>query len=84
MVAVTSLADAGPGSLRAALEDASGPRTVVFRTSGTIVLSRHIRMEGEADSFVTVAGQTAPGDGVQLAPSASRFAPAPTTSCSAI
>ncbi len=66
VVEVTSLADMGPGTLRAALEDATGPRTVVFRTSGTIALSRHIRMQGESDSFVTVAGQTAPGDGIQL------------------
>jgi cysteine-rich repeat protein len=39
----------------------------VFRVSGTIVSSRPIRMEGESDSFVTVAGQTVPGDGIQLA-----------------
>jgi len=67
VVEVTSLADTGPGSLRAALEDGTGPRTVVFRTSGTISLSQHIHMRGESDSFVTVAGQTAPGEGIQLA-----------------
>ena len=35
---VTTLADAGPGSLRAALE-ATGPRTVVFRVAGLITLA---------------------------------------------
>jgi cysteine-rich repeat protein len=67
VVEVTSLADDGPGSLRAALEDASGPRTVVFRVAGTIMLASPIQLRGEAGSFITIAGQTAPGDGVQLA-----------------
>lgn len=67
VVAVTSLSDSGPGSLRAALQDATGPRTVVFRVSGTIALASPLRVEGAPDSFVTVAGQTAPGDGIQLA-----------------
>lgn len=67
VVEVTSLADAGSGTLRAALEDTTGPRTVVFRVSGTIALSQHLRLDSESHSFVTIAGQTAPGDGVQLA-----------------
>lgn len=62
VIEVTSLADAGPGTLRAALE-ASGPRIVVFRVAGTITLQERIRVE---DPYVTVAGQTAPGDGVQV------------------
>jgi hypothetical protein len=59
---VTNLDDSGSGSLRAAME-AKGPRIVVFRIGGTIVL------EGEIDvrhPFLTVAGQSAPGGGISL------------------
>ncbi|WP_197531557.1 hypothetical protein [Posidoniimonas corsicana] len=57
---VTTLNPTGPGSLGAAL-DASGPRTVVFRVSGTI--------DGNFDidnDNVTIAGQTAPGGGIAI------------------
>src|SRR5687768_15014879 len=40
---VTNLDDAGPGSLRAALEE-TGPRTVVFAVGGTIVLESALRI----------------------------------------
>ncbi len=59
---VTTLADSGPGSLRAALET-PGPRIVVFRVGGTIELESTILV---VDPFLTVAGQTAPGGGVLL------------------
>ncbi|MEZ4273533.1 MAG: hypothetical protein R3C68_19480 [Myxococcota bacterium] len=56
--------DSNPGSLRHALEVATGPRTVVFRVGGTLALESPLSIT-EAGSFVTVAGQTAPG-GIQL------------------
>ncbi len=61
VVEVTHLNDGGPGSLRAAME-ASGPRIVVFRVSGTITLRSAIRL---STPYLTVAGQTSPG-GVQV------------------
>jgi pectate lyase len=62
VILVTSLADSGSGSLRACME-ASGPRTCVFTVGGTINLSSSIRV---GNPFLTVAGQTAPGTGVQV------------------
>lgn len=62
VIEVTNLNDSGPGSLRAALE-ASGSRIVVFRTGGTIKLASDIVV---LNPFLTVAGQTAPGDGITI------------------
>jgi uncharacterized protein YjdB len=57
---VTNLNDAGPGSLRAALE-ASGPRVVIFEISGTIKVTSDIEI---SSPYLTVAGQTAPSPGI--------------------
>jgi pectate lyase len=65
VIMVTNLNDSGPGSLRAALT-ATGPRTVVFRTGGTITLKSAIKVSGASMSYLTVAGQTAPGGGIQI------------------
>lgn len=66
---VTNLEDDGPGSLRAALS-ASGPRTVVFRTGGTIVLQSGLLI---TEPYVSILGQTAPGDGIEIRADPSAF-----------
>jgi hypothetical protein len=53
-----------PGSYRAAIE-ATGPRTVIFRVSGLIRLKRPCTINA-ANGYVTIAGQTAPGEGICL------------------
>ena len=55
---VTTLNPTGAGSLGTAIS-ASGPRTAVFRVSGTIEGNFNIR-----NDKITIAGQTAPGDGI--------------------
>ena len=59
---VTSLGDAGPGTLREAVE-ARGPRTVVFAVDGTIRLAKPLRI---TQPNITIAGQSAPGGGITL------------------
>jgi hypothetical protein len=57
---VTTLADSGAGSFRDAV--GAGPRIVVFDVGGTISLSTPVSAKGN----LTIAGQTAPGDGIAI------------------
>ena len=62
VIEVTNLDASGAGSLRAAVET-SGPRIVVFKVGGTILLTTDIRIR---EPYITIAGQTAPGDGILI------------------
>lgn len=63
VIVVTSLADRGPGTFREACET-GGARIVVFNVSGIIRIKTPIIVNAP---YITIAGQTAPGDGVVLA-----------------
>jgi len=65
VVHVTNLNDSGAGSLRAALDGASGTGTmIVFDVGGTINLSSYGLTV--YNPFVTVAGETAPAPGITI------------------
>ncbi len=63
VIVVTSLADAGPGTLREACEQ-GGPRIVVFNVAGIIKLKTPLIIRAP---YITIAGQSAPGDGICVA-----------------
>ena len=60
---VTSLEDSGPGTLREACESI-GPRIAVFNVAGIIHLKRPLHILAP---YMTIAGQSAPGDGICVA-----------------
>ena len=61
VIAVTTLADDGPGSFRAAVTHSGA--TVVFNVNGVIHLKSNVTLASD----LTIAGQSAPGDGVTVA-----------------
>ena len=63
VIVVTSLADRGPGTFREACET-GGARVIVFNVAGIIRLNTPVIIRAP---YITIAGQTAPGDGVCIA-----------------
>lgn len=62
VIEVDNLNDSGPGSFRQACQ-APGKRIVVFKVSGTIELFKPVTI---SNPYITIAGQSAPGDGICL------------------
>lgn len=72
VIFVTTTADRGEGSLRACIGQ-EGPRTCVFRTSGTITLDA--RSLVVMNPYLTIAGETAPGGGIAIRNGARQLRP---------
>ncbi|WP_289062471.1 Ig-like domain-containing protein [uncultured Zobellia sp.] len=64
VVEVTNLNDSGPGSFREALK-MKQKRTIVFKVGGTIECNDYLSIPIGSGN-VTIAGQTAPGDGILI------------------
>ena len=69
ILTVTSLDDAGPGSLREALSH-PGPRVIVFAVGGIVRLKSDLRIRRPD---VTIAGQSAPEPGITITGAALRI-----------
>lgn len=66
---VTNLKASGAGSLKECI-DGSGPRVCVFEVSGTIRLTSDLIVR---NSYLTIAGQTAPSPGIMIRGAALRL-----------
>lgn len=63
IIFVTNLNDSGSGSFRQAVEAETGPRIVVFKIGGLLSPASEISIN---NPFITIAGQTAPGNGIAI------------------
>ena len=63
VIVVTSIEDRGPGTFREACET-GGARIIVFNVAGIIKLKSPLIIRAP---YITIAGQTAPGDGICIA-----------------
>src|SRR3989339_2265912 len=63
IIEVINLNDSGEGSFRQAVVDQKGPRIVVFKIGGVVNLKSNVEIY---EPFLTVAGQTSPGEGIVL------------------
>jgi hypothetical protein len=63
VIVVTSLEDSGPGTFRDACEQ-GGARIIVFNVSGIIRINTPVIIRAP---YITIAGQSAPGDGICIA-----------------